>query len=55
MATDDRERRRAVNPAMRRDEPHEPRPGEGTERREEPVKSTQGAELDPRDQGGIAE
>lgn len=55
MSTDDKDRRRDVNPAMRQDPPHEPRPGEGKERHDERVKSTQGEELDPRDQGGIAE
>ncbi len=55
MSTDEKDPRREVNPAQRRDEPHEPEPGEGLERPEGPVKATQGAELDPRDQGGIAE
>lgn len=57
MREDEREEKREVNPAMRRDPPRtpappgEPRPAPGAR----PPKATQGAELDPRDEGGIAE
>lgn len=52
MKEDERDENRAVNPARRRDEPRDP-----VERDEgrPPVKGTQGAELDPVDEGGIAE
>ena len=55
MREDERDEKRAVNPAMRQDEPGtEPSPGaKAGEGRA--VKATQGAELDPRDEGGIAE
>ncbi len=55
MKEDERDEKRAVNPAMRRDEPDlEPIPETGVcDGR--PVKATQGAELNPRDEGGIAE
>ena len=55
MKEDERDEKRAVNPAMRRDSPDGeavPEAGAGDGR---PVKATQGAELDPRDEGGIAE
>lgn len=55
MKEDERDDKRAVNPAMRQDEPGaEPVP-EGGADDGRPVKATQGAELDPRDEGGIAE
>lgn len=55
MREDERDEKRAVNPAMRQDSPdREPFPG-GQEHDGRPVKATQGAELDPRDEGGIAE
>lgn len=55
MREDERDEKRAVNPAMRQDAPgEEPSPG-GEARDGRPVKATQGAELDPRDEGGIAE
>jgi len=49
---DERDEKRAVNPAMRQDAPGEEPSPEGDGR---PVKATQGAELDPVDEGGIAE
>jgi hypothetical protein len=53
LKEDERDEKRAVNPAMRRDEPdRDPETGADDGR---PVKATQGAELDPRDEGGIAE
>jgi len=55
MPEDEREEKRSVNPAARHDPPGQA-PAEGEKkRREERVRATQGAELDPRDQGGIAE
>ena len=55
MPEDEREEKRAVNPAMRHDPPRRvPSEGEKQER-EARVEATQGAALDPRDQGGIAE
>ena len=51
MREDERDEKRAVSPAMRQDSPdREPAPED-----DRPVKATQGAELDPRDEGGIAE
>ena len=54
MREDERDEKRSPNPARRQDPPREPvRPSreEGRER----VKGTQGAELNPVDEGGIAE
>ncbi len=47
--------RREVNPAMRHDPPRRVPPEEERKEKPEQVNATQGAELDPRDQGGIAE
>jgi hypothetical protein len=55
LKEDERDEKRAVNPAMRQDSPDaEPFPGAEADGGR-PVKATQGAELDPRDEGGIAE
>lgn|GEM_PF-3221527 len=56
MREDERDEKRAVNPARRKDAPAR-RPTPPPEEREapEPPKGTQGAELNPRDEGGIAE
>ncbi len=54
MDEKEREQVRAVNPAMRRDPPHR-EPAEGADADAAEVKATQGAELSPRDQGGIDE
>ncbi|HEX2187681.1 MAG TPA: hypothetical protein VHG51_02225 [Longimicrobiaceae bacterium] len=51
MKEDERDEKRAVNPARRRDEPRDPADRDA----DPPVKGTQGAELDPVDEGGIAE
>ncbi len=55
MREDERDEKRAVNPAMRQDAPGEEPSPEGEGRDARPVKATQGAELDPVDEGGIAE
>ncbi len=55
MREDERDEKRAVNPAMRQDAPGEEPSLESGDRGGRPVKATQGAELDPRDEGGIAE
>jgi hypothetical protein len=47
--------RREVNPAMRHDPPRRVPPADERKEPPEQVEATQGAELDPRDQGGIAE
>jgi hypothetical protein len=52
---EEKDPRRRVNPAVRHDRPHRVEPREERPEREERVKGTQDAELDPRDQGGIAE
>jgi hypothetical protein len=52
---DERDEKRAVNPAMRQDTPGEEPSPEGEGRDGRPVKAVQGAELDPVDEGGIAE
>ncbi len=53
MREDERDAKRAVNPAMRKDEP--PEPPRRDDAPPEPVRGTQGAELNPVDEGGIAE
>ena len=55
MAEPETEPTRQPNPAARRDAPHPPTPRESDEERPAPVRPTQGRELNPRDQGGIAE
>lgn len=55
MPEDEREEKRSVNPAARHDPPRPVPTEEEKESAEERVRATQGAELDPRDQGGIAE
>lgn len=55
MKSGEQDPRRRVNPAMRHDEPHRPPPRAEEREREERVSPVQGAELDPRDHGGIAE
>lgn len=52
---DERDEKRAVNPAMRRDSPDGEAVPEADAGDGRPVKATQGAELDPRHEGGIAE
>ncbi len=56
MKEDERGEKRAVNPARRKDTPAR-KPVPPPDRRDvpEPPKGTQGAELNPRDEGGIAE
>ncbi|MEW5931836.1 MAG: hypothetical protein AB1941_30570 [Gemmatimonadota bacterium] len=55
MQEDERDRKRAVNPAMRRDAPGEAPSLEREEQEPRPVKGTQGAELNPVDEAGITE
>ena len=55
MEEDERDRKRAVNPAMRRDAPGEAPPPEREAEEPRPVKGTQGAELNPVDEAGITE
>lgn len=55
MKEDERDEKRAVSPAMRQDSPDRERFPAAEAEDARPVKATQGAELDPRDEGGIAE
>jgi hypothetical protein len=57
MSRDDKDATRQVNPAARRDAPHEPTPAdeEAAAAHPEKVRPTQGHELNPRDQAGIDE
>ncbi|HEU0079806.1 MAG TPA: hypothetical protein VFQ76_19325 [Longimicrobiaceae bacterium] len=55
MKEDERDEKRAVNPAMRQDAPDREPSADAGAGDGRPVKATQGAELDPRDEGGIAE
>jgi hypothetical protein len=55
MAEPETDPKRQPNPAARRDAPVPPAKREGDDEPAAPVRPTQGRELNPRDQGGIAE
>jgi len=57
MSPDEKDATRKVNPAARRDPPHEPTmvDADVATADPQPVRPTQGRDLNPRDQGGIDE